>query len=99
MFKFVTSIYTSIRRIYPENNEAEYEAFFSNSCSLFQETAASKARIECARLQREEIKMKSLYIENMRRKNGIGGAGKFFTFFIATFKEKSRENYLIFIFV
>lgn len=65
----------NFKRIYPENNEADYEAFFSNSCSLFQETAASKARIECARLQREEIKMKSLYIENMRRKNGIGVAG------------------------
>ena len=64
------------RRIYPEQNEKEYEQYFVNSCSLFQETASSKARIECARLQREEIKMKSEYIENRRRKNGIGG-GKF----------------------
>ena len=37
------------RRIYPEGNEEKYAVFFENSCSLFQETAASKARIECAR--------------------------------------------------
>lgn len=37
------------RRIYPEGNEEKYAIFFENSCSLFQETAASKARIECAR--------------------------------------------------
>jgi len=59
------------RRIYPQGNEDEYEPYFTNSCSLFQETAASKARIECARLQREEIKMKSQFIESMRRKNGL----------------------------
>lgn len=64
----------NFRRIYPENNEDIYEPYFTNSCSLFQETAASKARTECARLQREEIKMKSMYIESMRRKNGIIGA-------------------------
>ena len=37
------------RRIYPQNNEEKYVKFFENSCSLFTETAASKARIECAR--------------------------------------------------
>ncbi|EDO34389.1 predicted protein, partial [Nematostella vectensis] len=37
------------RRIYPQGNEEKYARFFENSCSLFQETAASKARIECAR--------------------------------------------------
>ena len=59
------------RRIYPENNEEKYARFFANSCSLFQETAASKARSECARLQREEIRMKTEHIENMRKRNGI----------------------------
>lgn len=37
------------RRIYPQNNEEEYARFFENSCSLFTETATSKARSECAR--------------------------------------------------
>lgn len=60
----------NFRRIFPENNEDKYEEFFSNSCSLFQETAASKARSECARIQREEIKQKSEWIDLMRRKNG-----------------------------
>jgi len=70
--KYEDSHMGNFRRIYPENNEEEYEHFFANSCSLFQETAASKARSECARLQREEIWLKSQQIENMRRKNGIG---------------------------
>ncbi len=43
--------------------------YFENSCSLFQETAASKARSECARIQREEIKHKTQEIEIMRKKN------------------------------
>ena len=60
----------NFRRIYPKENEEKYQAFFENSCSLFQETAASKARSECARIQREEIKQKSQEIEIMRKKNG-----------------------------
>ena len=59
----------SFRRIYPQDNEEKYKAFFENSCSLFQETAASKARSECARIQREEIKQKGQEIEIMRKKN------------------------------
>ena len=59
----------NFRRIYPQSNEDKYKAFFENSCSLFQETAASKARSECARIQREEIKQKDQEIEIMRKKN------------------------------
>ncbi|XP_047139677.1 tubulin polyglutamylase ttll6 isoform X3 [Hydra vulgaris] len=56
------------RRLYPENNEEEYRLFFENSCSLFQQTAASKARAECARLQREEISTKKKFIiKNSKR--------------------------------
>ena len=46
-FHFILFLY--FRRIYPEGNEEKYAVYFENSCSLFQETAASKARIECAR--------------------------------------------------
>ena len=59
----------NFRRIYPENNEDVYEPYFANSCSLFQETAASKARLECARQQRANIEMKSQHISRMRKLN------------------------------
>lgn len=37
------------RRIYPAEGMEKYEKFFHNSGSLYQETAAFKARSECAR--------------------------------------------------
>lgn len=37
------------RRIYPCSNSEKYEAYFKQDSSLFQETAASKARDACAR--------------------------------------------------
>ncbi|XP_063680338.1 tubulin polyglutamylase TTLL13-like isoform X13 [Bolinopsis microptera] len=43
------------RCVYPCINEAKYKPFFQQSGSLFTETVASKARQECARLQREAI--------------------------------------------
>nr|KAF6410717.1 hypothetical protein HJG63_009161 [Rousettus aegyptiacus] len=46
------------RRIYPGPNTEKYVPFFKNNGSLFQETAASKAREECARQQLEEIRLK-----------------------------------------
>ncbi|XP_032955883.1 tubulin polyglutamylase TTLL13 isoform X2 [Rhinolophus ferrumequinum] len=46
------------RRIYPGPNTEKYAPFFKNNGSLFQETAASKAREECARQQLEEIRLK-----------------------------------------
>ena len=69
MTRFEDKHLGSFRRIYPQDNEEKYKAFFENSCSLFQETAASKARSECARIQREEIKQKNQEIEIMRKKN------------------------------
>ncbi|XP_058592526.1 tubulin polyglutamylase TTLL13 isoform X4 [Neofelis nebulosa] len=46
------------RRIYPGPNMDKYAPFFKHNGSLFQETAASKAREECARQQLEEIRLK-----------------------------------------
>ncbi|XP_035868225.1 tubulin polyglutamylase TTLL13P-like isoform X2 [Phyllostomus discolor] len=46
------------RRIYPGPDTEKYMPFFKHSGSLFQETAASKAREECARQQLEEIRLK-----------------------------------------
>lgn len=37
------------RRIYPGPDTEKYARFFKHNGSLFQETAASKAREECAR--------------------------------------------------
>ncbi|XP_048964412.1 tubulin polyglutamylase TTLL13 isoform X1 [Canis lupus baileyi] len=46
------------RRIYPGPDMEKYSPFFKHNGSLFQETAASKAREECARQQLEEIRLK-----------------------------------------
>lgn len=67
--KYEDSHLGKYRRIYPEGNEEKYAVFFENSCSLFQETAASKARIECARVQREQIIAKQQEEETARLKN------------------------------
>ncbi|KAK2508324.1 hypothetical protein MC885_013189 [Smutsia gigantea] len=59
------------RRIYPGPDTEKYAPFFKHSGSLFQETAASKAREECARQQLEEIRLKQEQQEtsgNKRRK-------------------------------
>lgn len=39
------------KRIYPREGGEKYDKYFKHSSSLFQETAASKAREECARYQ------------------------------------------------
>ncbi|XP_074629732.1 tubulin polyglutamylase TTLL13-like isoform X2 [Acropora palmata] len=67
--KYEDSHLGKYRRIYPEGNEEKYAVFFENSCSLFQETTASKARIECARVQREQIVAKQQEEETARLKN------------------------------
>ncbi|XP_072806883.1 tubulin polyglutamylase TTLL13 isoform X6 [Vicugna pacos] len=59
------------RRIYPGPDTEKYAPFFKHNGSLFQETAASKAREECARQQLEEIRLKQEQQEtsgNKRRK-------------------------------
>ncbi|KAJ7987564.1 hypothetical protein DPEC_G00327790 [Dallia pectoralis] len=45
-------------RIYPRDGGEKYDKYFKHSSSLFQETAASKAREECARQQRQELGVK-----------------------------------------
>ncbi|XP_059035958.1 tubulin polyglutamylase TTLL13 [Mustela lutreola] len=52
------------RRIYPGPDTEKYAPFFKHNGSLFQETAASKAREECARQQLEEIRLKQEQQEN-----------------------------------
>ncbi|XP_063118748.1 tubulin polyglutamylase TTLL13 isoform X7 [Rattus norvegicus] len=52
------------RRIYPGPDSEKYAPFFKHNGSLFQETAASKAREECARQQLEEIRLKQEQQEN-----------------------------------
>eukprot|EP00117_Sycon_ciliatum_P041226 scpid16248/ scgid30201/ Tubulin polyglutamylase ttll6; Tubulin tyrosine ligase-like family member 6 len=56
--KFEDAHLGGYRRIYPQNNKEKYEHFFENCGSLFGETAAYRARQECARAQREEIEAK-----------------------------------------
>ncbi|XP_014014596.1 tubulin polyglutamylase ttll6 isoform X2 [Salmo salar] len=46
------------RGIYPCEGGEKYEKYFKHSSSLFQETAASKAREECARQQLQELRLK-----------------------------------------
>uniref|UniRef100_A0A8P4K8B2 Tubulin tyrosine ligase-like family, member 6 n=1 Tax=Dicentrarchus labrax TaxID=13489 RepID=A0A8P4K8B2_DICLA len=46
------------KRIYPREGEEKYDKYFKHSSSLFQETAASKAREECARQQLQELRLK-----------------------------------------
>ncbi|XP_074835150.1 tubulin polyglutamylase TTLL6 [Carettochelys insculpta] len=46
------------RRIYPKSDLNKYDRFFQHNNSLFQETAASRAREEHARQQLQELQMK-----------------------------------------
>ncbi|XP_072524250.1 tubulin polyglutamylase ttll6 isoform X2 [Salminus brasiliensis] len=55
------------RRIYPREGGEKYEKYFKHSSSLFQETAASKAREECARQQLQELRLKEEQKGNHRR--------------------------------
>lgn len=43
------------KRIYPREGAEKYDKYFKHSSSLFQETAASKAREECARYTRHSL--------------------------------------------
>lgn len=72
------------RRIYPRGNEELYAKFFNQSTSLCAETAASRARSELSKLQREDIESKQRELEQYRKRfsgsrTGVartgGGAG------------------------
>ncbi|XP_044139163.1 tubulin polyglutamylase TTLL13-like [Bufo gargarizans] len=56
--KYEDSHLGGYQRIYPQATADKYEKFFKHSGSLFQETAASRAREECARQQLEELRLK-----------------------------------------
>lgn len=49
------------RPIYPKEGGEKYEKYFKHSSSLFQETAASKAREECSRSMFSIIALSSLH--------------------------------------
>lgn len=49
MQKYEAKHMGGFRRIFPREGGEKYEKYFQHSSSLFQETAASKAREECAR--------------------------------------------------
>ncbi|XP_074900846.1 tubulin polyglutamylase TTLL13 isoform X1 [Buteo buteo] len=66
--KYENSHLGSYRRIYPACGTEKYEPFFKQSGSLFQETASSKAREDCARQQLEEIRLKKEKLEAITRK-------------------------------
>ena len=65
------------RRVFPRGNEAYYAKFFDQSTSLCAETAASRARNDLARQQKEELEAKQKEREDIRRKlSHNSGAGK-----------------------
>ncbi len=47
------------KRIYPREGGEKYDKYFKHSSSLFQETAASKAREECARYLQQAVNTQS----------------------------------------
>ncbi|XP_034049570.1 tubulin polyglutamylase ttll6 isoform X2 [Thalassophryne amazonica] len=55
------------KRIYPSEGYEAYDKFFKQSSSLFQETAASKAREECARRRLQELHLKQTDKGGQRR--------------------------------
>ncbi|XP_040885483.1 tubulin polyglutamylase ttll6 [Toxotes jaculatrix] len=60
------------KRIYPREGGEKYDKYFKHSSSLFQETAASKAREECARQQLQELRLK----QEQRERDQKGGRRK-----------------------
>ncbi|KAK5851215.1 hypothetical protein PBY51_002026 [Eleginops maclovinus] len=55
------------KRIFPREGGEKYDKYFKHSSSLFQETAASKAREECARQQLQELRLKQEQRERDKR--------------------------------
>lgn len=53
----------NFRRIYPCHDENKYQYFFmQNTLSVFQDTAASRARDEASRIQREENEVNFFFL-------------------------------------
>ncbi|XP_062859168.1 tubulin polyglutamylase ttll6 [Trichomycterus rosablanca] len=57
------------RQIFPREGAEKYEKYFQHSSSLFQETAASKAREECSRQQLQELRLKQDQKERQQKGN------------------------------
>ncbi|KAM9837877.1 tubulin polyglutamylase ttll6 [Aulostomus maculatus] len=55
------------KKIFPREGAEKYDKYFQQSISLFQETAASKAREECARQQLQELRLKQEKRERAQR--------------------------------
>ncbi|KAI6660494.1 Tubulin polyglutamylase TTLL13-like [Oopsacas minuta] len=53
--------------IYPNGNEEKYAKYFEQSASLFGETAASRARQECAKNQRLELEAKQKQYDEFKQ--------------------------------
>ncbi|XP_037546883.1 tubulin polyglutamylase ttll6 [Nematolebias whitei] len=58
MEKYEANHLRGFKRIYPREGGEKYDQYFKHSSSLFHETAASKARQECARHQLQELRLK-----------------------------------------
>uniref|UniRef100_A0A3Q1HPW6 Tubulin tyrosine ligase-like family, member 6 n=1 Tax=Acanthochromis polyacanthus TaxID=80966 RepID=A0A3Q1HPW6_9TELE len=67
MEKYEAKHLGGFRRIYPREGGEKYDKYFKHSSSLFQETAASKAREECARQQLQELRLKQEQKERYQR--------------------------------
>ncbi|KAL8566494.1 hypothetical protein ACOMHN_012313 [Nucella lapillus] len=65
----------NFRRIFPVPGGEKYDKYFHSSGTLFQETAAFRARSEMARQQREEILRKKEKMEQMLKKGKRGEGG------------------------
>ncbi|XP_036446378.1 tubulin polyglutamylase ttll6-like [Colossoma macropomum] len=59
------------RRILPRQDSADYDKYLKHCCSLFQETAASRAREKCTRQQLQELQEKQG--QGKRHKLGLQG--------------------------
>lgn len=57
MEKYEAKHLGGFKRIYPREGGEKYDKYFKHSSSLFQETAASKAREECARYLQHAFNM------------------------------------------
>ncbi|XP_021349622.1 tubulin polyglutamylase ttll6-like isoform X5 [Mizuhopecten yessoensis] len=65
----------NFRRIYPAPGWEKYDKFFHSSGTLFQETAAFKARSELARQQRDDIARKKEKLESMLKGKKVNTTG------------------------
>uniref|UniRef100_A0A3P8S2X3 Tubulin tyrosine ligase-like family, member 6 n=1 Tax=Amphiprion percula TaxID=161767 RepID=A0A3P8S2X3_AMPPE len=67
MEKYEAKHLGGFKRIYPREGGEKYDKYFKHSSSLFQDTAASKAREECARQQLQELRLKQEQKERDQR--------------------------------